>query len=520
MKIVDIGVCIDNNDPKGLGRIRVVDYDDYIGGKSNIKDGIKHWSKDDPFVAAPFLPNNINFIPENKQAVKIIRYDTRKTTVNQEYIAGPFSTRYDFNSQEFQTQMSLTSYGVSVEDKVDIIKNEEGTLPENCKNALSKYKDYSVGGKYGSDALFTQDGLVLRGGKLIQKDVTSNQNRELLTKGFPIVSDKVAKLHLKKFGPKQFITEETKKESITENSNLKFIIEYDVDNLSNPNYVNFYLYNIKPNVTKKYNSSNFTESTQILAGESVFLYESGNTYTFRTDLNTITDYSGSTLTNKIKLIYQEIRNKLTQIQSNGFYQIVSVKILNDLVLGLGIFDEIYPFFYRPTSEFENRSVTATEQSDRLTLFNNIRLPGSTPKSSLVYSKDNVNPNTRTVDRTVKVLKTDTTSFEQTFGNITADKIYLLSTDTNFTDKKIDFPVLNTYEYEQSDYIEKIEPNTYSLVRGEVLLDFIDAVYNVLTTHVHNINKPYVKSDYDAHTKLDLLYNKLRDELINKSIKIN
>ena len=181
---------------------------------------------------------------------------------------------------------------------------------------------------------------------------------------------------------------------------------------------------------------------------------------------------------------------------------------------------IYPFFYRPTREFENRSVTTTEQSDRLTLFNNIKLPGSTSKSSLVYSKDKVNPNTRTVDRTVKVLKTDTTSFEQTFGNITADKIYLLSTDTNFTDKKIDFPVLNTYEYEQSDYIEKIEPNTYSLVRGEILLDFIDALYSVLTGHVHNINKEYVKNGYSDHAKLEILYNKLRDELTNKSIKIN
>lgn len=519
MKIIDIGVCIDNNDPKGLGRIRVVDYDDYIGGKSNIKEGIQHWSKDDPFVASPFLPNNINFIPEIKQAVKIIRYDTDKTTVNQEYIAGPFSTRYDFNSQEFNTQISQTSYGVSVEDKVDIIKNEQGTLPENCKNALSKYKDYSVGGKYGSDAVFTQDGLVLRGGKLIQKDVSSNQNRELLTKGFPIVSDKVAKLHLKKFGPKQFISEETKTELVTENSNLKFIIEYDVDNLSNPTYVNFYLYQIKPNVTKKYNSSNFTESTQILSGESVFLSESGNTYTFRSDLNSITDYSGATLTKKIKLIYQEVRNKLTTIQSNGFKNTVSFKILTDLIVTQSD-SNIYPFFFRPTSEFENRSTTSTEKNNRLTLFNNIKLPGSTSKSSLVYSKDKVTPNTKSVEKVVKVLKTDSTSFEQTFGNVTADKIYLLSTDTNFTNKKIDFPTLNTYEYEQSDYIEKIEPNTYSLVRGEILLDFIDAVYNVLTTHVHNINKPYVKSDYDAHTKLDLLYNKLRDELINKSIKIN
>lgn len=519
MKIIDIGVCIDNNDPKGLGRIRVVDYDDYIGGKSNIKEDIQYWSKDDPFLASPFLPNNINFIPEIKQAVKIIRYDTDKTTVNQEYIAGPFSTRYDFNSQEFNTQISQTSYGVSVEDKVDIIKNEQGTLPENCKNALSKYKDYSVGGKYGSDAVFTQDGLVLRGGKLIQKDVSSNQNRELLTKGFPIVSDKVAKLHLKKFGPKQFISEETKTELVTENSNLKFIIEYDVDNLSNPTYVNFYLYQIKPNVTKKYNSSNFTESTQILSGESVFLSESGNTYTFRSDLNSITDYSGATLSKKIKLIYQEVRNKLTTIQSNGFKNIVSFKILTDLIVTQSD-SNIYPFFFRPTSEFENRSTTSTEKINRLSLFDNIKLPGSISKSSLVYSRDKVTPNTKSVEKVVKVLKTDSTSFEQTFGNVTADKIYLLSTDTNFTNKKIDFPTLNTYEYEQSDYIEKIEPNTYSLVRGEILLDFIDAVYNVLTTHVHNINKPYVKSDYDAHTKLDLLYNKLRDELINKSIKIN
>jgi hypothetical protein len=38
MKIVDLGVCINNNDPKGLGRIRVIDYDDYVGGKSNIKN--------------------------------------------------------------------------------------------------------------------------------------------------------------------------------------------------------------------------------------------------------------------------------------------------------------------------------------------------------------------------------------------------------------------------------------------------------------------------------------------------
>ena len=521
MKIVDLGVCIDNNDPKGLGRIRVIDYDDYVGGKSNIKKDIKKWSKDDPFIAIPFLPNNINFIPENKQAVKIIRYDTNKTTVNQEYIAGPFSTRYDFNKQTFNTQISQTTYGVSVEDKEDIIKNEEGALPENCKNTLSKYKDYSVSGKYGSDVLFTTDGVVVRGGKLVQQEVTSNENKVLLTKGYPIASDKVAKLHLKKFGPKQYIVEEDKEESFTENSNLQFIIEYDLNDLSNPTYVNFYVYQVKSNVGSKYNSNNFTESTEIIAGETVFLSESGNTYTFRSDLNSINGFSGATLSKKIQLTYTEIRNKLTSIQKNGFEGIVSYKILTDLIATSQSDNNIYPFFFRPTNEFKNRGTTTTEFNDRNTLFNSIKLSSkSSSAASLVYAKDRVNPNTRTIPKKVKTLKTDTTTFEQTFGNITADKIYLLSTDTNFTDKKIDFPVLDSYEYNQSDYVDKIDPNTYSLVRGEVLLECIDAVYNVLTSHVHNINQPYVKTDYADHTKLDLLYNKLRDELINKSIKIN
>jgi hypothetical protein len=104
--------------------------------------------------------------------------------------------------------------------------------------------------------------------------------------------------------------------------------------------------------------------------------------------------------------------------------------------------------------------------------------------------------------------------------MTADKIYFLSTETNTTEKPIDFSNLNTYEYTQEDYIEKIDPNTYSFVRGEVLLEFIEAVYNVITTHVHNINKPYAKSDYAEHIEMERLYNKLKQDLVNTSIKLN
>ena len=82
MKIIDLGVCIDNNDPKGLGRIRCIGYDDYVSGKENYKK-YTPYDENDPFVALPFLPNNINFIPEVNQTVKVLRYNTEKTTVNQ-----------------------------------------------------------------------------------------------------------------------------------------------------------------------------------------------------------------------------------------------------------------------------------------------------------------------------------------------------------------------------------------------------------------------------------------------------
>jgi hypothetical protein len=528
MKVVDLGVCIDNNDPKGLGRIRVIDYDDYVGGKSNVKSNFIEWSKDDPFLAIPFLPNNINFIPEFKQTVKIIRYDTDKTTVNQEYIAGPFTTRFDFNSQTFNEQIADTSYGVSVKPKDDIIKNEEGELPENSKNALSKYKDYSVSGKYGSDALFTENGVVLRGGKLISKSRASKSERELIAKGFPITSKKSAKLHLKKFSEKKVLVEEVGEETVTESKRLKFIIEYDIDDLTNPTYCNFYVYQISPNFSvPKYDSNNFTESTEMLSGETIFLSESGSTYTYRIDLNSVDGFSGSTLNNKIYQTYLSIRNNLNTVHKDGFGGIIPFKVLTNLIVtNLGTFNpieqiDVHPFYFRPTFEFKNRVITNTEFDNRNLILSKIHLSSkSSAGASLVYDKNRISPPERTIEKVNLILKIDNTVKEQTFGNITADKIYLLSTDTNTTSKSVDFATLNTYEYTQEDYVEKIEPNTFSFVRGEILLEFIDSIYKVLTTHVHNINKPYVKSDYDAHTEMERLYNKLRQDLINTSIKLN
>lgn len=516
-KIVELGVCIDNNDPKGMGRIRVIDYDDYIAGKENVKNYVK-WSKDDPFIAFPFLPNNINFIPDIRQAVKIIRYDSEKSTVNQEYIAGPFTTRFDFDSETFSQQISYTSYGVMVKEKEDIVKTEDGTLPPNALNALSKYKDYSVNGKYGSDIILTEGGIVLRGGKLLSKDIATPNEKVQLSKNIPLISKKVAKLQLKKFGGKKVVKKDVIEKQVVDVKNLRYIIEYSVDDLTSPTTVSFFVYQVLDQYGAKYSSGNFNQFTEIIGSEAKLLNTGSTSPTFTINLLNLQDFSTSSSTEKTRDTYTTIRTKISEIQKNGFDQVIPFEVLSLFNISTS---DIYPFFFRPTFEFRNRSADTTQESTKQTILNGVK---STSQGSagagLVFSQTRLNPTSRTVSETVDTIRTDTTSREQTFGSLTADKFYLLSTDTNFTDKRIDFDLLDSYEYTQDDYLTKIDPNTYSIVRGEVLLEFIRAMYNVLTTHVHNINKPYVKKDYDAHENLQTLFNKLENELLNKSVRIN
>jgi len=122
MKIIDIAICVDNIDPKGMGRIRCVRYNDYVGEKEN-STKYEKWSQNDPFIASPFLPNNINFVPENGQSVKLLNYNTDNENINLEYIAGPFTTQYDFNGQTFSQQIENTTYGVATKHRGDVKKS-------------------------------------------------------------------------------------------------------------------------------------------------------------------------------------------------------------------------------------------------------------------------------------------------------------------------------------------------------------------------------------------------------------
>ena len=506
MKIIDIAVCIDNRDPENLGRIRCIRYSSYTGQIERAMD-YQPWDDKDLFTALPFLPNNINFIPEIGQTVKIINYNTDKESANTEYIAGPFTTRHDFNSQTHSAQIERTTYGNAAKQGKKIVDEYGNFIDEKSRGVLAKHTDYGVYGKYGSDVLFTENGLQLRGGKLITKDsARAEQRKDMLYK--PLLGKKSAILYLKKYPKaKEFKETEVEIKKIA-SADIKYFIEYEINGFDNFNgtgaTINYYVYQIN----KVYGDVYKTFNPSLLDAKLI----DGHYTLINTDKTTTTPTFTKTASN-LNETYITIRNDIKTLHYKGLTEF-NVTYPND---------DLHPFYFRPTKNSrEDMTLTPTEMVNRDKIFKNIAINDSSgPEHGLAFQKTSISPPVITIRQKQSVLKDLSGNLEQSFSALKSDKIYLLTTDSgNVTPKLINFEKLDKYELTQDNYLQDIEPNTFATVRGETLLEFLRAMHDVLTTHIHNINDPYAKLAYDAHDNMERLYQKLEEDILNKSIRIN
>lgn len=500
MKIIDLGICVNNIDPKGIGRIRCKRYDAFVSEKEKAVDYVE-WGDTDPFVAQPFLPTNLNLIPRVGQAVKIINYNTEKSTVNQEYIAGPFTTMYDFNSQTWSQQIENTTYGVVIKHKDDIREVTGRYKKPNTENNFAKDDDFAIYGRAGSDILFTENGLQLRGGKLESRDrLKPSQKEESIN--FPIVAKKSPTLYLKKYSKKATIKSIETKKITTDSSNLKTVVEYEIQSLSGNQNIKFYVYNIKVS-TPTFKTNSFNEFTKLSSNNAVLI----NTENDTTSPTFI--ISGVSITD----VATVVRTTISKLHTTNLHQFNKTYPTTDL----------HPFFYRPTTLLKNLNPSnSTENTNKLNISQKVRLTKNGPFSSgLVYSKLNISPTSKENKENKNVFVVDDNSPEQTFAAIKSDKIYFLSTDTNETNLTIDFDALDKYELTQEDYVRKIEPNTFSIVRGENLVKILRSIIEVLFSHRHNINKSISSQPgYREGNELLRLVQTLENDILNKSIKIN
>jgi len=507
MKIIDIGKCIDNVDPLGIGRIRVSRYNEYTGQKEKAID-YEPWSDRDLFVASPFLPNNVNFIPEINQSVKIIQYNSDKDTVNVEYIAGPFTTMYDYNGQTFSQQVANTTYGTNVKHKPKIRNSTGQYINKKSENTFATERDFAVYGKNNSDILFTENGLQLRGGKLLSKEAASASNREILL-DYPIMARKSSRVYLKKFPKKMTLEEVVVKNNVSDNKDLKYIIEYEVDKLKDLNdettaKIDLFVYKVVNPYGDEFKTNYFTEHS--VATESLVKLVNpegdGVTPTYTVTASSIND------------IYREIRDKIFLIHDKDLTE------LNQQYEG----GEVHPFYFRPSKSFKTKiNLDATEATNRQLILNNINVLRIGPSSGLIWSKTKAKMEVKEVESIEERIKLDPNSPEQTFGTVMSDKIYFLSTDlgTNESNNPIAFFDLNQYDLSQQDYIKNIDPKTFSTVRGENLLKLLSKMIEVIFTHRHNPLMPIVgQYDYSEGNQLKELFKTIENDILNKSIRIN
>lgn len=505
MRIIDIAICIDNNDPRGIGRIRAVRYSSYTGQLEKALD-YNAWDDKDLFTANPFLPTNLNFIPEKGQAVKIINYDTDKDTVNLEYIAGPFTTNYDFNGQTHSAMLENTTYGIAAKHGANIKNTDGNYVNPKSVGSLAEYVDYGVYGKYGSDVIFTENGVHLRGGKLISKSFASpNQRNQLLQQ--PLMSDNTSTLHLKKFPKKvEYVNEEVLEENL-QKSHVKYFVEYNITSFTGGTAnIDFYVYNTQ-NEASNFSTDNSQLSDVSLTSGSTLVNVSNVMNKYKTPLNTSPTLSFTAKTTQEAYIL--VRTNLYLLHTEG---------LNYFNSSVYSETNMHPFYFRPTYECKSKNLsTTTEIENRNTILSKIKISNMV-KQGLIYSKSFVNAPTTKTKKSQKVLKDNTTT-EQTFAAVKSDKIYFVSTDTNEYKKPIDFTKIDKYDPTQENYIKDIEPNTYALVRGEVLVDVLHGIVDLLESHRHQPTAPLSQLDPNYKKLLDKI-NTLETDMLNNSIRIN
>jgi hypothetical protein len=501
MRIIDIGICVNNVDPKAIGRIRYRPYGLFV---SEIENGIKYddWDESDPFLAIPFLPLHINVIPQIQQSIKIIKYDTDKDTQNIEYISGPYTSPHDLQNQTFASQHKDTTYGGVIIKNIKDIRNKNGKFNSpTTPGTIINEKDTGFRGNYGSDVIFTENGLQLRGGMLLSKD-GKNKNSIL---DYPQLSKKMGRFSLKKFSKTVQSVKETISSSKIAVNRLKYIVEYEIDSLITPSQLKLYVYRIVGGYGTEFNTDVFGQNTVFSTSDTtiVKLINTGNTLNDPTYIKI--------LDGTISASYIELRELL---------HLIDMENLRSLDLSYPN-EDIHPFYFRPTASFRLTKGTGIEATNKALFLSKIQVRNKIGGSSLIFSRQSADPPIISSTKIVDSAKEIKNAGEQSFSNLSADKIYITSTSPNVgvNVKSINFNELDEYELTQEDYVKKIEPNTYATVRGENLYNLLIAIKNLLDSHVHNINEPMVKTD-DNWVKLNNLIETLRNDLLNDSIRIN
>jgi hypothetical protein len=174
---------------------------------------------------------------------------------------------------------------------------------------------------------------------------------------YPLMAKKSSRIYLKKFPKKMNLEEVLTTENLSENKDINYIIEYDVNSFVNDatGYtISLYVYKVNGALGDLFKTNYFTENTEVQSS-LIKLINDDNTNTTPTYQITVTSISD---------IYREIRDKIFLVHDKG---------LNELNTQYPS-DDIHPFFFRPYTNFKRSLSTTDELNNKQTNLNGITSP--------------------------------------------------------------------------------------------------------------------------------------------------
>jgi len=509
--IVYYGEVVDVDDPLNLGRLRVEPKDWQIQSYKNadpIKDSEK-WSTKDPFVYLPLLPIFLYQVPKLGEWVNLLYANPEYDDRNKYYIQGGFSSINKIKNEPFNSSIVNTPLGERIKpsDNIKSVKNNvnpDTTDTQRINNPQNQglypdTKTIALLGRYNSDILLPEGGVVLRSNKIGD---TSDIN--------PTFNKRHSFNMIQKY--------ETRKESsgtnvFFENNELiqkvQYLVEYNIYGGMGTTgglysaYVN--VFKISPYNTLFTNQVNERGYTEITQDQKI-----GPIY--REDL-TFKDFD--TIVSNINLIIKRINN-------------------SELIVGNSIIENPFPFLVQPEKQlfdlYNSDGKDGVVQQNYENASNFVKsiylLESNDKRGSLLVGEKNKIGKNNSITR-VEVEQINEIPEPITYGIDVADRKFILSHLSQIPGlNKIDFQDANFSgdTYIDNNFIfENIIPNTNSMVRGDKLIDFLELIVQYLITHVHpNYNMAPDSKSLSEITNQQLLTKlfQARTEILNENIRIN
>lgn len=496
-KILYPATVVNNEDPMMLGRVRAYPYDQNVESVLkgyDFEEGRDEFTEKDPFVILPLLPMFISQVPLVNERITVILQNSDRRYQDAYYIQGAYSSPMTFPFENAQAANKDTSLGYRIKRNL-ALKNKNGQLkkPTTTFGVFPELDDVSILGRGTSDIIVKEKSVLIRAGKTFDLKVNK----------FPIANEKRAFIQVSSFDTT--ITEGKGQDLLkfnTINQQVNYLVEWNVYNLDNT-------------------ENKFT-------GDIIL-------YKLKQDERTSTDKLNynSDLTDLRFLVFsqpfqaQSVENAIQII--NSFINKINGGVFPN---GNSLGNERFPFVYRPSQTVRELLQPGNPDVSDPVIFSNaakfiggITINAGTGPNS--YNFGLVSSNGRVGKPSEIQVETITPkNVESAFGTFmlnAADTLVMLSHKTGniVFDPKLS-PNPNTMMgITQQQLQENVLPNTYSMIRGEILFDYLEKISSFLQNHVHSHpNLPPSSATWAGDKKNDLFSFPWRLRALNENIRIN